>query len=334
VAARPRAGAPRGPGAATRRALFVCPDLAHPVGGVRVIYRHVDILRAAGIDAVVAHEKPGFRCTWFENETPVVDRGSLRLDGRRDLIVVPEIQLEQISAGTRGIPKVVLNQNAYYSFNETPAGTAPARTAYHGADLRAAVVVSADSEAYLRYAFPRLRIERVINGVDVGSFYPDPDKRWQLAYMPRKNAGDAHQVLNLLGVRGALDGIAVDPLDGLPQSEVARQLRSTLLFLSFGHPEGFGLPAAGAMASGCLTIGYHGMGGAEFLRRPYAHPVPVGDVVGFATAVEAILQELRREPGRLLAEAQAAAEFIAREYSREREVASVVDCWRRLLEMP
>ena len=39
-----------------------------------------------------------------------------------------------------------------------------------------------------------------------------------------------------------------------------------LIFLSFGHPEGFGLPITEAMASGYWVIGYHGGGGRELFR--------------------------------------------------------------------
>ena len=37
-----------------------------------------------------------------------------------------------------------------------------------------------------------------------------------------------------------------------------------LLFLSCGHPEGFGLPLAEAIACGCLVVGYHGLAGRDF----------------------------------------------------------------------
>ena len=43
-----------------------------PWGGVRKIYRFVDILNGAGIDAAVFHAVRGFRCSWFANETRVV----------------------------------------------------------------------------------------------------------------------------------------------------------------------------------------------------------------------------------------------------------------------
>jgi glycosyltransferase involved in cell wall biosynthesis len=149
--------------------------------------------------------------------------------------------------------------------------------------------------------------------------------------MPRKNAQDVRQVLHLLSARGVLDGVELVALNDLPRSEVARALRQTLMFLSFGYPEGFGLPAAEAMACSCVTVGYHGMGGAEFLRPPHAFPVAFGDIVGYAREVERLLDELRDAPERLLAQAEGAAAFIAETYSEEHERESVIACWSSFL---
>ena len=46
------------------------------------------------------------------------------------------------------------------------------------------------------------------------------------------------------------------PFINISQNEVIRILKDSLIFLSFGYPEGFGLPAAEAMACGCVTIGF------------------------------------------------------------------------------
>jgi hypothetical protein len=46
---------------------YRCPDKDYPVGGIRVIYSHVDILNRNGFPAFVLHHYHPFRCTWFEN---------------------------------------------------------------------------------------------------------------------------------------------------------------------------------------------------------------------------------------------------------------------------
>lgn len=58
--------------------IFVlCPDDDRPYGGVKQVYRHVDILNKNGFSAFVLHQKKGFRCTWFDNTTRIAYKNVL-----------------------------------------------------------------------------------------------------------------------------------------------------------------------------------------------------------------------------------------------------------------
>jgi len=46
---------------------FWVPDDSTPRGGIKQVYRHVEILERAGIEARVLHTQLGFTCTWFEH---------------------------------------------------------------------------------------------------------------------------------------------------------------------------------------------------------------------------------------------------------------------------
>lgn len=50
---------------------FLAPDTDVPSAGCRIIYRHVDLLRTAGVLAFALHRKPDFRYSWFANTTPI-----------------------------------------------------------------------------------------------------------------------------------------------------------------------------------------------------------------------------------------------------------------------
>jgi hypothetical protein len=39
------------------RIFYLCPDLRSPIGGVKQIYRHVEILDSAGFNATVLHHE-------------------------------------------------------------------------------------------------------------------------------------------------------------------------------------------------------------------------------------------------------------------------------------
>ncbi len=149
--------------------------------------------------------------------------------------------------------------------------------------------------------------------------------------MPRKNADEAVQVFNLLRGRGALSGWELVSIHGLPEEEVSKVLEDTAIFLSFGHPEGCPLPPLEAMDRGCLVIGYHGRGGREYFKPEFCYPLEAGDVVGFAKAVEEVLEMEKREPGSMEKKGMMASEFIRANYSPEREAKTIVEIWEQIL---
>src|SRR5687768_8320110 len=98
---------------ARRRIFFLCPDETRPCGGVRIIYRHVDLLNAAGFDALVLHYARGIRVDWFDHSTPAtcLPDASAGL-ARRDVLAIPELQQAPVFDVVPLPRKVVFNQNA------------------------------------------------------------------------------------------------------------------------------------------------------------------------------------------------------------------------------
>ncbi|MGO7983675.1 hypothetical protein ACC691_38170, partial [Rhizobium johnstonii] len=68
---------------------YLAPHGRSASGGVRTIYRHVDLLNESGISASVLHEPDHFRATWFENNTRVVSARTIDLEDN-DILVIPE----------------------------------------------------------------------------------------------------------------------------------------------------------------------------------------------------------------------------------------------------
>jgi glycosyltransferase involved in cell wall biosynthesis len=325
---------------------YFAPDLDEPIGGIRAIYRHVAALRRGGLAAVVLHEREPFRCTWFENDVPIeyaFPRQPSRRERQRpiletlrafepaDVLVLPETLGPGLLDWAPGTPKVVFNQNAYYTFDRYPVDIDRGSVPYLHPDVRGAIVVSEDSRRYLERAFQELPVHRVHYGLDADRFAPR-EKRRRIAYMPRKNERDATQVLLMLRLRGALEGWELTEIEGRSEAEVARLLGESAVFLSFGHPEGFGLPAAEAMLAGALLVGYHGLGGRELFRPELTHPVEFGDVVAYVEAVESVLRRLDEEPEATAAQAAAAREFVRETYTPEREQRELLAVWSELLE--
>lgn len=308
----------------------LCPDNDVPSGGIKQLYRHVDILNKNGFTASIIHQTPGFRCTWFNNETRISYRSNVEL-GPLDYLVVPEVYGSVIARIKRGIRKVIFNQCCYktfwnYSYEKT-ASVPP----YLDKDVIASLVVSDDSMQYLQYVFPQLKVHRIHCGIDQSVFGYELNKRRQIAFMPRKNADDLRQVINVLHYRGALTDFALVPIHDKSETQVADMLKKSLIFLWFGHGEGFGLPPAEAMACGCIVVGYHGMGGKEYFKQEFAYPIPQGEIISFAKVIEEVIRIFNSSPRLLEEKGRRAALFIEQNYSIEREEQDVVEFWTNIL---
>jgi hypothetical protein len=319
--------------ASGQRIWYLCPDATRPTGGVQVIYRHVDHLNEAGLQAAVVHERPGFRYPWAPAATPVVSRDQVAPDPATDVVVWPEVYGPSIGSWGPDCRRVILNQNAFNTFlacdffEPRPLPYADARTI-------AVVAVSEHNRRWLEYAFPGLQVRRITVAIDERLFTFSSQKATRICLMPRKGADAANQVLHLLRQRGALHDVEVVPIDDRPAAEVAGIMRESLIFLALSSQEGFGLPAAEAMACGCIVVGYDGGGGAEFMRRGLAQVVPPADVMAVAARVEQVLADWRRRPARVLAMGRRASGFVRERYSLERERDDVLRLWRGLLGSP
>ncbi|WP_315925040.1 glycosyltransferase [Mesorhizobium sp. SP-1A] len=309
---------------------FLTPDYQIPSGGVRVIYRHVDILNAAGMRAFVLHYRPGFRCAWFENGTKVTDLPSTVLHGG-DLLVVPEVDVDLLARLRPGIRHVIFNQNSHFTWRRSAD---VARFYAPRPDLAGVVAVSRHNQQMLRDAFPGCEVGRVRLGIDPDLFRAgDLPRPRRISYMLRRDRGDAWQVLQMLRGKGMFEGWEVAPLAGLSQAELARQLRETSIFLSFTYQEGFGLPAAEAMACGCYVIGNHGFAGREFFRPEFSAPIEAGDVPGFVRAVETALTNEGHQPGWCAERGRQASGFIRSRYSLAQEREDVTATYAAFLDV-
>ncbi|MDP2432803.1 MAG: glycosyltransferase [Pseudomonadota bacterium] len=339
---------------------FLCPEQKTPVGGIRIIYRHVDILNKSGIPAYIVHKTNGFRVSWFENNTPIVywrngvaDRlvnkikrrlnadyivelpisgGPASRIGAGDILVIPENYGPDLAvAYGRGIKKVVLNQNCYLTFHGYSFQRDRLITPYQHHDVLATMINSVDGEAYLKHVFPEMPLHLFRLSIDPQRFFFQAKKKKQICFSRIKNQADAMQVINILKFRGVLKGFDIVPFINMPQTEVASIYRDSLLFLSFGYPEGFGLPPAEAMACGCVAIGFHGGGGREFFRPEFSYPIEQGDIIGFARTVEEVIKSYEQNPATVLEKGRLAADFIREHYSPAREEAEVGAAWRAIL---
>lgn len=338
-----------------RHILFICPDTNEPCGGIKEIYRFVDILNDMGLAAYVVHDAPRFRCTWFENRTPIVYTQEFKKNlqgpyaGRgieafspteHDIFVVPELLIHLFLRNRQDLKSYIVsgNQNTYYTFANRPLayGAENAEhqdvSPYRWEKMLGALVVSEDNKSMLEFTFPDLAIYHIHLSVDYDLFNFQVPKDKIIAFMPRRRDLELQQVLWTLKERDRLHDWKFISIHGISEKEVANKLKSAALFLSFSHMEGFGLPPFEALASGCTVIGFHGQGGKEFIREPYAYPIEEGDTLAFAKKIEEIALDYEQRPDYYFNRAKEIRRQLKEQYSQERKLEDLRSAWSSILK--
>jgi hypothetical protein len=266
-------------------------------------------------------------------------RGELTPEGC--VLLVPETYLGADLAQFWGLdlsdlPRVVFNQNAYYSYGKIGEHTPAALAAFYDDHAVLQVLsISEDTHTFLErnLGLVDTRLSRIVNAIEP-SFQPDQPKANRLHWMPRKNPDHVQAVLQgfqRCGLRHS-GGWQGEPLVQLSHAQVAERLNGSRLFLAFGHPEGFGLPIAEAMAAGCWVVGYTGGGGAELFRFGASESVSFGDWPGFLAAIQRAFDAFAERPRETELRLQRQALAVRSLYSSEQERTSIAVAWERIAE--
>lgn len=340
---------------------FICTDNKKPVGGIKQLYRQVDILNENGFDAFIVHRKKGFRHQWFQNDTKIIynigvfntidkifkkrikplkafknyfrTKNDDPID-KNGVLIVPEIYGPYISELNSDIKKVIFNQNCYYTFNNCELNESKNNPVYLDKNFLASIVVSEDSKKYLEHIFPKSITHRIHLGINTVKFkYNKELKKRQIAFMPRKLEDDIIQIINILKIKNNLEHWDFVAIDNKTEDEVATILNQSLIFLSLNHREGFGLPPAEAMASGCIVVGYAGQGGKEYFKPEFSFKIDEGDIMQFAQKVEEVAIKLNNNDETIINMSQKASNYINENYNLKNEEESIVTTWKKILKL-
>ena len=221
------------------------PDIDKAIGGVKQLYRHVEHLEGLGWNAAVVTENDGFRPTWFTSPATTysfrecVVRGDF--DSSETIIVLPETYLAIDFNAFRGVdlsmlPRVVFNQNAYYTFGESSADTISSiRSFYFDPSVLQVLSVSEDTHLFLssNLGLDDSKLSRIINAIEP-IFEFNSSKSNRIHWMPRKNPEHVQAVIHSLQSArlNYCEGWSGEPLVNISHLQVAERLNSARLFLS------------------------------------------------------------------------------------------------------
>lgn len=263
------------------RIIYGAPPSNTPAGGVKVIYRHSEIINSLGYESGVWHPNDdNFKCTWFENNIRCISTSEL--SPNTDFLIIPEIWASTYVPllKSQGFRVAIFVQNCYYTHvNLNPENVNAIEQAYQSADL--ILSISKDTSDYLikvlKIPSKKIFIQRY--SIDQNIFHPR-DKSKTITYMPRKMGQHSARVISALKSLIPKDWNIV-PLDNMKESDIAASLGRSIIFLAFSEFEGLPVPPVEAALSGNIVIGYHGQGGKEYWESLNFIEIQQGDIKEF-----------------------------------------------------
>lgn len=321
--------------------LLVFPDINKPIGGVKQMHRLCESLIGLGHKATVVQDNCLFHPNWFTSSVPTISKkdwfSSINLSPTHDYIVLAETFVSGIPIIKPGIPKIIFNQNSSYTFGllEKPSmSVVDIKNLYHHIDVHAVWCISEYDFSYLSSCLqiPSRKLFKLINPLDIEHLLPctNTSKKRQISYMPRKNKRDSDVVVAICQSKHPQWKFI--PIQNCSHPEVVNILLDSICFLSFGHPEGFGLPVAEAIICGCFVIGYSGLGGRELFNYSYTKSTSIevqfGDLTHFVDAIDQFIESSSHNLGRLMINLSHSSSQIRQSYSLlefQRTLKSAVD---------
>lgn len=289
--------------------VYLSPAINRPIGGIKVIYRHSQMLNEAGFTSSVFHpESPLFVCDWFKHQAKI------RLGRkkwfrkkhemyeakpflpREDFLVIPEVWANQIGRQCleRKLKYAIFVQNGYQIYEGGKNDFSLLNKVYERASI--ILSISENTTNMIRMTFPQVqagRILRMFPNISEAFRTQLHDKQKLITYMPRK-LGQHAQLMKFFLQNSIPVDWAIKEIDNRNEMEVVTLLQQSSIFLSFCELEGCPLPPLEAALSGNLVVGYTGEGAKEYFIPPIFTAIENGNFIEFVRATKEIIKEVNR----------------------------------------
>jgi hypothetical protein len=317
---------------------FLTPYSKFPNGGIKVICEMVSTLVNCGYDVLAMHLDVDLdtQIEWISNPYPFI---SFNLNSIKDndIIVIPEIFPNFITnILPHNIRKIIFNQNttymldtlSKYNYNIENLGEIYNKDKYNTTDM---IFVSSQNNNYISPYLPNnIKSHVLTQYINNNIFNYSQNKKIQIACMPRKGREIISQVLTKIAKE-----IPYIFIYDKTQHEVAEIMKESLIFLSWSNVEleGFLLPAAEAMACGCMVVGNTPGGSQDFMLPDHCYPILTeSHKNNIHFLIKYIVDQYNKNPEIVVARGEQASKYILDKYSYHNYKDSVINIWKSILE--
>ena len=275
--------------------IYICPTGKNkPTGGIKIIYRHVEILSKLlpkQVNSKVFHfEDFNFRCNWFLHN--VNFKKNSTFDPAKEFVIIPEWMAVYHAKILQkaGVNYGIFVQNGFYLSTKPKNNFSDEEI--NDAYEKAKIIIGYSDEIIecVKLTFPQSlkKILRINISVDSSKFLLTDEiyknKENLITYMPRKKGDHIIKLLFILK-QHLPKNWEIKAIDNMAEHEVIKFLKKSKIFLSFSDLEGFGLPPVEAALCGNFVVGYTGEAGKEYWDPPIFDEVFSGDLRIFANKV-------------------------------------------------
>jgi len=259
-------------------------------GGSQVVLEQMRFLKEAGFEVGVFYIGDIERQIWQNNLGGIYQNIMLDELGNNDLVVINE-EFAWVAGDfmfPRNIKYIMFNQGIFASFASS-INYFDHKFVY---DHALAVMVNSEHSSIgveKIFDIPKTKISRYRIGIDQQMYYPE-QKEKTMCFLTFKNSYFAGFMNTYL--RGKYPDWNIIAISGLSRIDTAAIFRKSKLMLTFGGPEGFGLPPLEAAICGCKVIGFDGQAGKEFFRDPVFTTVNQLDHLDFVNKLDSVIANI------------------------------------------
>ena len=226
----------------------------------------------------------------YQNKKNIVIKKDFNFNKNSDFVILPEI-FAHFASGMLFKKKIkygifVQNANAINFTNNLKN----LDNCYKNAKIIFTISNTVNEIVKISFPFCNKKIFKLNQSINTKKFYPYIKKQNLITYMPRKLSNHADFLTYLLRKKIPKNW-KIKPLKNLDQNKIASNLNKSKIFLSFSHMEGFGLPPLEAAIAGNKVIGYDGVSGKEYWKKPIFTKIEYGN---FQKFVKEILKSIHK----------------------------------------